>query len=183
MHEEELPNKRHHSTDELLPVVYEELRKLAAANIARESPGQTLSATALVHEAYQKLADRDGAPQWENVGHFFGAAAEAMRRILIDTARRKQALRHGGANRKVEFCSFELGGESQITGHIELLDFHEALKSYEHVYPKKAKLVEIRFFAGLSVKQAAEAMGISESTAKRYWNFSRAWLSEKLNQY
>ena len=165
---------------ELLPLVYEELRKLAAAKMAQEKPGQTLDATALVHEAYLRLVaagqgEAAGAadPGWANRRHFFAAAAEAMRRILIENARRKGRGKHGGGRRREypDLDALQAGGPAQ-----ELLALHEALERFAARDPLKAKLVELRFFAGLTLEQAAECLDISLSTADRGWRYARAWL-------
>jgi RNA polymerase sigma factor (TIGR02999 family) len=165
-----------HAAGELLPLVYDELRKLAAARMAAESPGNTLSATALVHEAYLRLVGPDGpddAQQWDHRGHFFAAAAEAMRRILVDHARRKGALRHGGGLARIELEP-DLAAAPQVREDLVALD--EALKQLEVEDPLKAELVKLRYFAGLTLPEAADALGLSERTAGRYWAFARAWL-------
>lgn len=166
-----------HALDELLPLVYEELRKLAASKMAREAPGQTLQATALVHEAWLRLGG-DNQPTWENRGHFFAAAAEAMRRILIDTARRKNRQRHGGGMERTSWEGLELaaGMEDQ-----QLLALDEALDRLAVHDSKKAEVVKLRFFAGLTNEQAAQALGISEPTVKRHWAYARAWLFRAMN--
>lgn len=166
-----------HALDELLPLVYEELRKLAASKMAREASGQTLQATALVHEAWLRLGG-DNQPTWENRGHFFAAAAEAMRRILIDTARRKNRQRHGGGMERTSWEGLELaaGMEDQ-----QLLALDEALDHLAVHDPKKAEVVKLRFFAGLTNEQAAQALGISEPTVKRHWAYARAWLFRAMN--
>lgn len=167
------------STHEVILKVYDELRNLASQHLARESPGQTLCATSLVHETYDRLAK--GNREWDSTGHFFGAAASAMRQILVDEARRKKAVKHGGGRRRIEMENLKLGGNSQISNFDALIDFDAALRAYEAEYPVKANLVELRYFAGLSLRDAAAELEISESTAKRYWNFSKAWLTEKLS--
>lgn len=164
--------------DELLPLVYEELRRLAARKMAHESPGQTLQATALVHEAYLRLLGSEHQ-EWKGRAHFYCAAAEAMRRILIDRARRRHAERHGGALRRVDFDSLELGAEPDDD---QLLALHEALGKLEQHDKTKADLVKLRFFAGLSLPQAAEALGLPEGTAKREWTFTRAWLYREMTR-
>jgi RNA polymerase sigma factor (TIGR02999 family) len=160
------------ATDELLPVVYEELRLLAAQKLARESPGQTLQATALVHEAYLRLLGDEGQT-WENRAHFFAAAAEAMRRILIDNARRKRRLKRGGGQEKVE-----LGAAEPATNgpDDDLIALDEALEKLARIDKVKADLVKLRFFAGLTGAQAAKVLGISHNTADRYWAYARSWL-------
>jgi RNA polymerase sigma factor (TIGR02999 family) len=163
---------------ELLPLVYDELRLLAAKRLAQEKPGQTLQATALVHEAYLRLAgDRQGQ-HWEHRGHFFAAAAEAMRRILVDTARRKQAIRHGGDRRRVALQDYH-----RITQSPDgLLALDEALTCFACEEPAKAELVKLRFYAGLSTPEAASALGISVATAERWWAYARAWLFSELRE-
>jgi RNA polymerase sigma factor (TIGR02999 family) len=156
----------------LLPLVYEELRKLAAGKMAREAPGQTLQPTALVHEAWLRLVDQEGA-RWEGRAHFFGAAAEAMRRILIDNARRKNAERHGGGRQRVDVLEIDLAAPAPDD---ELLAVNEALERFAALDKRKAELVKLRYFAGLTLEEAAGALGISVATAKRWWTFARAWL-------
>ena len=161
----------------LLPLVYEELRKLAAAKLSKESSAQTLQPTVLVHEAYVRLVDGQADRQWNGRGHFFGAAAEAMRRILIENARRKAAERHGGRLQRVDLDSVTLG---TVPRDDELLALDEALRRLEERWPDKAKLVKLRYFAGLTIPEAAQAMGISRATAERHWTFARAWLHAQL---
>lgn len=163
---------------DLLPLVYAELRKLAASRLAAEPPGQTLQATALVHEAYLRLTKKSNQQKWNSRGHFFGAASTAMRRILIEQARRKKSLRGGGEFNRVS--SHEL--EQTLTSRpAELLTLNEALTSLAESHPRKAKLVELRFFAGLSNREAAEVLDISTSTADQDWRYARAWLKVKMN--
>jgi RNA polymerase sigma factor (TIGR02999 family) len=166
------------ASGELLPTVYEELRKLAAHKLANEAPGQTLQATALVHEAWLKLSG-NGDSQWQNRTHFLAAAADAMRHILIDNARRKKRVRHGGALRRVNLEDVDL---ATITDDETLLSVDEALTEFAAEDPVKAELVKLRFFAGLSIPEAANALGMSESTAKRAWVYARAWLYDRLKQ-
>jgi RNA polymerase sigma factor (TIGR02999 family) len=162
-----------HAAEELLPLVYEELRKLAAQRLAHEKPGQTLQATALVHEAYVRLIGTHRAQHWNSRGHFFVAAAESMRRILIDLARRKQRLKHGGERQRVELDEMAcLTGERAS----ELLALHAALEQLEAEEPEKARLVKLRYFAGLSHAEAAQALGISRATADRHWAYARVFL-------
>jgi RNA polymerase sigma factor (TIGR02999 family) len=168
-----------HAADQLLPLVYDELRKLAAGKLAQEKPGQTLEATALVHEAYLRLVDVDQAQHWESRGHFFAAAAEAMRRILIDNARRKQAEKHGGGWQRHELLEEALAIDS--TGS-ELFAVDAALTRLATLEPVIARLVELRFFAGLTLPRAAECLGISERTAFRHWAYARAWLRRELDR-
>lgn len=166
------------SADALMEQVYHELRLLAAGRMARESPGQnTLQATALVHEAWLRLVDEQGRAQFQNRAHFFGAAAEAMRRILIDRARRRQALRHGGGQERVDVQDLEIAAPAPDG---ELLAVHEALDRLAVVEPQKAELVKLRYFAGLSIEDAASALSISPATAKRWWAYARAWLFQEL---
>jgi RNA polymerase sigma factor (TIGR02999 family) len=160
----------------LLPLVYDELRKLAASKLAHETPGQTLQPTALVHEAYLRLVGDEQGPHWDNRGHFFAAAAEAMRRILVDSARRKQAVRHGGGRRRVPLAEFHRVAESPQ----DLLDLDDALTRFAAEEPDKARLVQLRFFAGLSTPEAAAALGVSLATAERWWAYARAWLFSEL---
>jgi len=160
------------ATDELLPVVYEELRLLAAQKLAHESPGQTLQATALVHEAYLRLLGDEGQA-WENRAHFFAAAAEAMRRILIDNARRKRRLKRGGGQEKVELSAVEPATNGPDD---DLIALDEALEKLAQIDKVKADLVKLRFFAGLTGEQAAKVLGLSHNTADRYWAYARSWL-------
>ncbi len=162
---------------ELLPLVYEELRKLAAARLAQEPSGQTLQATALVHEAYVRLVDVDEQQNWDGRGHFFAAAAEAMRRILVDNARRKQALRHGGEFQRHSVDDIEL---QDSLADDQLLALDEALQQLKAVDPVKAELVQLRYFGGFTNDDAARMLGISSATAERYWTFARAWLFRKM---
>jgi RNA polymerase sigma factor (TIGR02999 family) len=166
-----------HAAEQLLPLVYEELRKLAARRFAQEKPGQTLQATALVHEAYLRLVEADSAPHWDSRGHFFAAAAEAMRRILIDGARRKQAPKHGGGRARVGVDVDELAAPEP---DLDLAALDAALHRLAQHDPLKAKLVELRYFAGLTGDQAAAILGISPSSADRQWVFTRAWLRREL---
>jgi RNA polymerase sigma factor (TIGR02999 family) len=161
----------------LLPLVYDELRHLAARKLAHETPGQTLQPTALVHEAYLKLVAQGPGPHWDSRGHFFAAAAEAMRRILVDSARRKQAGKRGGGRRRVPLAEFHRVVESPE----DLLDLDEALIRLAAEEPAKTELVLLRFFAGLSTAEAADALGISVATAERWWTFARTWLYSELS--
>ena len=158
------------SADELLPLVYTELRKLAAQRLANEKPGLTLDATALVHEAYIRLVGRQ---QFDNRGHFFAAAAEAIRRILIENARKKKRFCHGGGHRRVDLDQVLSLAEAPRD---DFLALNEALTRLSALEPAKAELVKLRYFAGLSIEQAADLLRISRSTAKRYWAYARAWL-------
>jgi RNA polymerase sigma factor (TIGR02999 family) len=166
------------TANELITLVYEELRKLATQKMARENPGQTLQATALVHEAWLRLGG-DNQPQWQNRAHFFAAAAEAMRRILIDNARRKRTLRHGGAAERVTIESVEIA-TSMDDEH--LLALHEALDRLAEHDTVKAELVKLRFFVDLTMEQAAEVLGVSVPTAKRHWAYARAWLYREMKR-
>jgi RNA polymerase sigma factor (TIGR02999 family) len=167
------------TAEELLPVVYDELRKLAAAKLAHEGPGQTLEATALVHEAYMRLLGGDGdSPRWDNHRHFFAAAAEAMRRILVDNARRKQSSKHGGDLRRQDLDEEEIVAPEVETVDLPSLD--AALNRLAETEPQKARLVELRYFVGLTGDQAAKVLGISPSSADRQWIYARAWLRREL---
>ena len=166
------------SSDELLPLVYDELRKLAAQRLSRESPDHTLQPTALVHEAYVRLVDVQRAPHWKSRGHFFGAAAQAMRRILVEAARRKGRVKHGGGRRRVSWTSVEPAASAPPN---ELLALDEALGTLEQSDPDSAKLVNLRYFAGLTMPQAAEALGIPLRTAERAWTYARTWLHRELS--
>jgi RNA polymerase sigma factor (TIGR02999 family) len=159
--------------EQLLPLVYNELRRLAAQRLAQEKPGQTLQATALVHEAYLRLVGGDQTGNWTNRGHFFAAAAEAMRRILIDGARRKSSLKHGGQFQRVELDEAQLAAGDH---GLDLIALDEALNKLAAQDPRQAELVKLRFFAGLSIAEAARALGISESTADADWAYAKAWL-------
>jgi RNA polymerase sigma factor (TIGR02999 family) len=160
------------AAEELLPLVYEELRRLAAHKMANEAAGQTLQPTALVHEAWLRLAG-DANKKWDGRAHFFGAAAEAMRRILIDRARRKRAIRHGGNQQRVDIQELDLASPA---GDDQLLAVHEALDRLAAEHPAEAELVKLRYFVGLTNEEAAEVLGISVRTAKYYWTHARAWL-------
>lgn len=167
------------AAEQLLPLVYEELRKLAAARLAHEKPGQTLQATALVHDAYIRLVDADKAQHWNSRGHFFGAAAEAMRRILVEEARRKRRNKHGGGRQQRDIESAEPVMEGPDT---DVLAIDEALTKLSEAHPEKAELVKLRFFAGLTLDEAGSALGISSASADRYWKYARAWLSRELRR-
>jgi RNA polymerase sigma factor (TIGR02999 family) len=166
-----------HAAGQLLPLVYDELRKLAAARLAPEAPGNTLDATALVHEAYLRLVGTGDADRWENRAHFFAAAATAMRRILIDRARHKQRRRHGGGRHRQELHPDQVAAPEP---HEELLALDAALARFAERDPIKARLVELRYFAGLTGDQAAQILGISPSTADRHWVYARAWLRREV---
>jgi RNA polymerase sigma factor (TIGR02999 family) len=175
-----------HAAEQLLPLVYDELRKLAAQKLAQEKPGQTLEATALVHEAYLRLVvpargacQEPGEKHWNTSGHFFTAAAESMRRILIDQARHKQSQRRGGGRRRHDIEHQEIAAAEPS---LDVLSVNEALERFETVDPLKANLVKLRYFAGLTIPQAAETLGISPTTADRYWAYARAWLHAELKK-
>jgi RNA polymerase sigma factor (TIGR02999 family) len=195
-----------HATEQLLPLVYDELRKLAAARLAHEKPGQTLQATALVHEAYLRLVggrgdrgqgtgdresptgiDQELSPvfsplspvSFNSRGHFFAAAAEAMRRILIDQARRREATKRGGEMQRHDVDELQIAAPEPT---VDLLALDEALTRFQQLDPQKAELVRLRYFAGLTIPQAAEALGISSTTADRHWAYARAWLHAELGR-
>jgi RNA polymerase sigma factor (TIGR02999 family) len=163
---------------ELLPLVYQELRRLAAHKMANEAPGHTLQPTALVHEAWLRLVG-SGQQTWQNRAHFFGAAAEAMRRILIESARRKRALRHGGGQQRLDIEEANLAAGMKDD---ELLALDEALDKFAAHQREKAELVKLRYFAGLSFEEAAEILGVSIPTAKRWWAYARAWLFQEMTE-
>ena len=162
------------ASEQLLPLVYDELRKLAAQRLAQEKPGQTLQATALVHEAYLRLVGGQQTQDWNGRRHFFAAAAEAMRRILIDRARHKQARKAGGGRRRLDLDDIEPALEEENGDRLLALD--EALRQLEAEDPRKAELVKLRFFGGLTAEQAAAALGVSTSTAEKDWAYARSWL-------
>jgi RNA polymerase sigma factor (TIGR02999 family) len=162
-----------HAAEKLLPLVYDELRKLAAQKLAHEKPGQTLEATALVHEAYLRLVDVDKVQQWSSRGHFFAAAAEAMRRILVENARRKKRHKHGGEVHRVELAEGDLVVRAPPD---ELLALDEALTGLTDEDPVAADIVKLHYFAGLSIEQAAEALGMSRANGYRQWAYAKAWL-------
>lgn len=165
---------------ELLPLVYDELRKLAALKLSQEKPGQTLQSTALVHEAYLRLVgSTDEGHSWSNRGHFFAAAAEAMRRILVEQARRKGRLKHGGDRQRVDLDS---GCAVSEPASLDLLALDDALAKLAVIEPAKAELVKLRFFGGLTMEDAAAALDISLATAERYWTFARSWLYAEMSE-
>ena len=186
-----------HAAEQLLPLVYDELRRLAADRFAREKPGQTLQPTALVHEAYLRLVASErmasggrasekpasggrkppGAPRWNSRGHFFAAAAEAMRRILVEQARRRGRLKRGSGRKRLDLDALQVCDEQTPD---DLLALDEALAQLAQKHPEKAELVKLRYFGGLTVAEAAEALGISTSTADRYWTYARAWLYRRI---
>jgi RNA polymerase sigma factor (TIGR02999 family) len=163
---------------ELLPLVYDELRKLATAKMAQEKPDHTLQATALVHEAYIRLVDADLAAAWDSRGHFFAAAAEAMRRILVENARRKLSLKAGGDQVRIDLPALP---DAQDDNRLDLLALDEALSRLEEEHPDKAEIIKLRFFAGLNLEETAAALGMSRATTQRNWAYARAWLFGRLN--
>jgi RNA polymerase sigma factor (TIGR02999 family) len=165
------------AAEQLLPLVYDELRLLAAHKLAHEAPGQTLQATALVHEAYLRLVDVDSPQQWNGRGHFFAAAAEAMRRILINRARYKKRLKHGGGQKRLDWNRLEVADDASDE---DLIAMDEAMQRLTAEFPVCGELVKLRFFAGLTLDQAAECLGVGQRTADRYWSFARAWLYNDL---
>jgi RNA polymerase sigma factor (TIGR02999 family) len=166
-----------HAADQLLPLVYDELRKLAAHKLSHEKPGQTLDATALVHEAYLRLVDTDTDQPWNGRGHFFAAAAEAMRRILVEQARRKGRRKRGGDWQRWDV---RLGEPAAEGPDVDLVSVDEALTELAREHPEKAELVKLRYFAGMTLAEAASALGISTATADRRWRYARAWLARRL---
>ena len=169
-----------HAAEQLLPLVYDELRKLAAQKLAQEKPGQTLEATALVHEAYVRLVDVKKVQQWDSRGHFFAAAAEAMRRILIEQARRKGRQRHGGRLRRVELLEEEVAVITRCEEEVLLLD--HALNRLADIRPQAAEVVKLRFFSGLTIEETAPVVGLSLRTTRRLWVFARAWLRREMER-
>jgi RNA polymerase sigma factor (TIGR02999 family) len=168
-----------HAAEQLLPLVYDELRKLAAHKLAQEQPGQTLQATALVHEAYLRLVDADKVQHWNSRGHFFAAAAEAMRRILIENARRKKSEKHGGEHQRIELEAVEWPSPGRSD---DLLLLDDALSALEREDPAAAAVAKLRLFAGLSVEHAAQALALSRAAAYRSWTYARAWLHAQLRE-
>jgi RNA polymerase sigma factor (TIGR02999 family) len=167
------------ASEQLLPLVYEELRRLAVQKMAQEAPGRTLQATALVHEAYLRLVDGDGAERWNSRGHFFAAAAEAMRRILVDQARRRKAAKRGGAAGRVELQESEIAAPASGD---QVLAVHEALEQLSATDPTAATLVKLRYFAGFNMSEAAAALGMSVRTAHEIWAFARSWLRIEMRE-
>ena len=167
------------AAEQLLPLVYDELRKLAAARLALEKPGQTLQATALVHDAYIRLVDVEKAEHWNSRGHFFGAAAKSMRRILVESARRKDREKRGG---DLQRHDVNVVDPANIEAQVDILELDEALTQLALDHPEKAKLVQLRYFAGLTLVEAATALSISTATADRYWRYARAWLAHRLDR-
>jgi RNA polymerase sigma factor (TIGR02999 family) len=168
-----------HAADQLLPLVYDELRRLAAQKMAQEAPGQTLEATALVHEAYLRLVDVDQAQHWNSRGHFFAAAAEAMRRILVENARHKKAEKCGGDRRRIDLAEAEIPAQSRPE---DLLHLDEALATLAQEDAAAARVAQLRLFAGLAVEEAADVLGMSRATAFRHWTYARAWLHAQMRQ-
>jgi RNA polymerase sigma factor (TIGR02999 family) len=166
-----------HAAGELLPLVYEELRKLATHKLAQETPGQTLEATALVHEAYLRLVDVDQAQHWNSRGHFFASAAEAMRRILVDNARRKQSMKRSGDRVRLDLDHLAAATSERLD---DVLDIDAALVGLANADPQAAELVKLRYFAGLSIPQAAAVLGVSPRSADFLWAYARAWLLRSL---
>jgi RNA polymerase sigma factor (TIGR02999 family) len=166
-----------HAAGKLLPLVYDELRKLAAQKLVHEAPGQTLTATALVHEAYLRLIDTEGEARWDNRGHFFAAAAEAMRRILVENIRRKRSQKHGGGLKRHDAEDVQIAMPEPVE---DLLALDEALDKLAERDRLKAELVKLRYFVGMTIEEAAEVLGISPATAKRYWAYTRAWLYREI---
>jgi RNA polymerase sigma factor (TIGR02999 family) len=169
------------AAEQLMPLVYDELRRLAARRLALEKPGQTLQATALVHEAYARLVGVGRDRRWQGRSHFFGAAAEAMRRILVEQARRKKRLRHGGGLQKHPLEGREPAVSSPIDA-IDLLALNEALQRLQAAAPRKAQLVKLRYFAGFTLPEAAEMLGVSQSTAEADWTYAKAWLKRQMEK-
>jgi RNA polymerase sigma factor (TIGR02999 family) len=169
-----------HAAEQLLPLVYDELRKLAAQRLAQEKPGQTLQATALVHEAYLRLVDTEAIRRWDSRGHFFAAAAEAMRRILVENARRKGRVKHGGGIRRLDLLDAEVAESPTDDEQVLLLD--GALTRLTAVRPQAAELVKLRFFSGLTAEEAAPMVGLSARGARRLWAFARAWLRRDMER-
>ena len=165
------------AAEQLLPMVYEELRKLAASKLAQENPGQTLQATALVHDAFIRLVDTEKAQHWDSRGHFFAAASEAMRRILVDVARRKQAAKHGGGLQRQELVADKIALPVPAE---ELITVHESLDSLEAVNPQAARLVKLRYFAGFTIEASAKQLGISPRKANQVWTYAKAWLAANI---
>jgi len=168
-----------HAAEQLLPLVYDELRKLAAQKLAQEKPGQTLQATALVHEAYLRLVDVEKAQHWNSRGHFFGAAAEAMRRILVEQARHKKSAKAGGQGQRVQLHEEQWAAPSR---DVDVIALDEALDRLANHDRRKAELVKLRFFGGMTIRQAAAALGIAESTADADWAYAKSWLRLELTQ-
>ena len=168
-----------HAAEQLLPLIHDELRKLAAQKMAQEAPGQSLQATGLVHEAYLRLVDVEKVQRWDSRGHFFAAAAEAMRRVLVDGVRRRRSQKRGGDGERIEMPDLP---DAAGADRIDLLALDEALTKLEGLNPRQAQVVKLRFFAGFSLEETAECLNISRATAERHWAYARAWLFGQLNQ-
>jgi RNA polymerase sigma factor (TIGR02999 family) len=168
-----------HAAEQLLPPLYDELRKLAAQKLVQESPGQTLQATALVHEAYIRLVDTEKVQHWNSRGHFFAAAAEAMRRILIENARRKNRIRHGVGRTRLNLDKLDVADDAAAES---VLDLDEALTRLAFEEAEVVEVVKLRYFAGLTIEQSAQALGVSVRTANRHWAYAKAWLYRQLNE-
>ena len=173
----ELSKGNHHDAQDLLPLVYQQLRTLAHAKIARERDGISIDATELVHDAFLRLVDSDASISWESRSHFFAAAAEAMRRILIERARQRQTIKRGGDRKREPFDDHRISEESDE----KLIQLHEALGRLEKIDPERAELVKLRYFAGFTVAEAAQLLGVSKSKAERSWAFTRAWLQSEMD--
>ena len=167
------------AAEQLLPLLYDELRKLAADRLAQEKPGQTLQPTALVHEAYVRLVDGEESQHWNSRGHFFGAAAEAMRRILVENARSRASLKRGGDYQRIDYPDLP---DDSNNDQVDLVALDEALEKLELEHPEKAKVVKLRFFAGCTLEETAQILGISRATAQRHWVYARAWLYGKMDK-
>jgi RNA polymerase sigma factor (TIGR02999 family) len=167
------------AAEQLLPLVYDSLRQLAAAKLSREQPGQTLQATALVHEAWLRLTGSDSSTGWNGRGHFFGAAAEAMRRILVERARRKARIRHGGEWQRIDLTHVTLATEDS---NETVLVIHEAIETLAAISPQQAEIVKLRYFTGMEHAEIAEVLGVSEPTVRRHWAFARSWLYAELKK-
>jgi RNA polymerase sigma factor (TIGR02999 family) len=168
------------AADELLILVYDDLRRIAAQNLAREAPGQTLQPTALVHEAYLRVVGEEPAKRWEHRGHFFVAAAEAMRRIVVEQARRKQAAKRGGGAQRVEYTEASVEISIPID---QLIDLNDALDKLAEHSPDEAELVKLRYFTGMTIEEAADTLGVTRNVAYRYWTYAKAFLTTALSQY
>ena len=173
----QIENGESGASEQLLPLVYEELRKLASIRLANEKPGQTLQATALVHEAYLRLLGSD--PKWDSQGHFFAAAAEAMRRILVDQARKKKSIKGGGEHKRLSLSQVDAFPKRE---KVDLVDLDDALRQLESLHPRKAKLVKLRYFAGLTIAQSAKVLEIATSTADVDWAYAKGWLQLELEK-
>lgn len=175
---EQIEKGEESASDQLLPLIYDELRTLAKQRLSKEKSTKSIQPTMLVHDAYLRLVDREEQQKWRSRGHFFSAAAEAMRRLLVEHARRKKTQKRGGNAKQIPL---EIAEPAFFEDPVDLLALDEALQLFEQEWPEKARLVTLRYFTGLTIAEAASAMGISESTAERHWTFARAWLYSKLN--